>query len=99
SSRTAKMSGDGIGKVRVAAKAKRIGVKVRPGAGSLKLHFTLSAKGAKAHRTLTVKRAARTAFQAALGGVSPSGVPSKRMALEAFSLAFGKLPGVQVPTG
>ena len=41
----------------------------------------------------------RTAWEAVTRQVGPTGVPSKQVAMEAFSLAFGPLPGVTRPAG
>ena len=40
-----------------------------------------------------------SAWQAVLGQINPDGTVSAETALEAFSLAFGPLPGVTPPSG
>lgn len=41
----------------------------------------------------------RSAWEAVMRNSGPDGVPSKQVALSAFSLAFGPLPGVAMPPG
>ncbi len=55
--------------------------------------------GCSSEKPTTSAGAARTAWQQVLGEVGPEGAVSASTALKAFALAFGALPGVQVPKG
>ena len=95
----AMLSGNGVGKVKLTKKAKQVSVRVRPGAGKLRIPLTLTAGGERRAKTLSIPRSATTAYQAALSGVDAKGRVTKQMALQAFSLAVGPLPDVELPTG
>ncbi len=98
--KSAALSGSGLKKsVKVGKKARTVSLNVREGAGRLRLPLTLTADKQRTTKTLSIPRSATTAFQAALGGVDRKGHVTPRMALQAFSLAVGRLPDVELPTG
>jgi hypothetical protein len=82
---------------RVGTRVRHVVVPIRPGAGTLILRLTLTARRATTRLTLRIPRT--TAWQTVLAGIGRNGTVSKRTALQAFALAFGPLPGVSVPSG
>jgi hypothetical protein len=83
---------------RVAPRVRRIVVPVRPGVGALGLRLVLRSTLAVRTRRLVISRP-RTVWQAVLDRVKPDGSVPPQMALQAFSVAIGPLPGVEVPRG
>jgi hypothetical protein len=82
---------------RVGTHARRVAVPISRGRGILVLRLTLRA--ARGSTAVTVRVPRTTAWQTVLAGIDRRGRVSKRMALQAFSLALGRLPGVSVPRG